>query len=119
MCVPVLLPNTRRRVREILTVARVHRARGRGPSAADVPHADAVTVRLATGELQPSDLRMLRELAHEARLSAMAALPQHTVRNRLRRRLWMRVSFLRDSIRLLELLEDLARSVERRVWEDD
>ena len=59
---------------------------------------------------------MLRNLAHEARLAAITAMPAITAAGRRRKRPWIRKAFLDDSIRLLGLLEALARRVEDKIW---
>lgn len=67
----------------------------------------------------PGDLRMLRDLAREARLAAITARPTHTACGQWRKQPWIRKAFLEDSIKLLELLDTLARQVEAKVWADD
>ena len=74
--------------------------------------------KLDTSEVTPGDLRMLRNLAREARLAAITAMPATTAAGRLRKRPWIRKAFLNDSIQLLGLLDTLARQVEDKIWGD-
>jgi hypothetical protein len=67
-------------------------------------------------ELAPSDVRMLRELARESRLMALAAYPHpEQIVHRQRHRVRIRGAFVRDASLHLGLLADLARNLEARI----
>jgi len=73
----------------------------------------------AEERVEADDVRMLRRLAHEARLLLFRARSQSPrTPAAARRSPKHRRAFLADAIRHLELLDELARLVERQLWDE-